>query len=161
EPARAASGSAAARTRARGFLRRGGALFRGALLRRGMRLTRERLLRRRLVRLALQRFLRGARALRRGLLAGVLQRALRALSRLLGGLAFFRRRQFHAGATRLLQSDGDRLFRAPRAVLAFADVLDLLAHELAGLRGRRLALALVLSRPADGFFLRHGGSPRH
>src|SRR5439155_4363171 len=40
----------------------------------------------------------------------------------------------------------------------FADVVHLLADELAGLRGRRFPFALVLTRSFDGFFLGHDGS---
>src|SRR5262245_38157869 len=51
--------------------------------------------------------------------------------------------QLHTGAPRLRQPDCDRLLRRTRAVLAFADVMDLFAHELAGLRRGRLALPFV------------------
>jgi hypothetical protein len=40
-------------------------------------------------------------------------------------------------------------------VLAFADVVDLLAHELASLRAWRLSLALVAARSLNGLFFRH------
>ena len=56
-----------------------------------------------------------------------------------------RRREFHAGAARLGEPDGDGLLRGARAVLALAHVVNLLAHELSRLRGRRLALGLVLA----------------
>src|SRR5687767_10633518 len=51
-------------------------------------------------------------------------------------------RQLHARLPRLRQTDRDRLLRRPRAVLAFTNVMDLLAHELARLRAGRLALTL-------------------
>ena len=41
---------------------------------------------------------------------------------------------------------GDGLLRRVRSVLAFADVLHLLAHGLAGLYGRRVAFELVFLR---------------
>src|SRR6202035_1070432 len=47
----------------------------------------------------------------------------------------------------------------PRAVLPFADVVNLLADELARLRAGRLPLALVLPGTLDRLFLRHGESP--
>jgi hypothetical protein len=40
-------------------------------------------------------------------------------------------------------------------VLAFADVVDFLAYELSGLRGRRLALPLRAPSSGYGRFLRH------
>jgi hypothetical protein len=40
-------------------------------------------------------------------------------------------------------------------MLAFADMVDLLPHEFAGLRGRRLACPFVSPRSLDGRFLRH------
>src|SRR5262249_32188515 len=44
-----------------------------------------------------------------------------------------------------------------RTVLALAHVLDFLAHELASLSRWRLALALVLPCPFQGFSIRHVG----
>ena len=40
-------------------------------------------------------------------------------------------------------------------MLALADMVDLLTNEFAGLRGRRLAGALVRARPLERGFLRH------
>jgi len=62
-----------------------------------------------------------------------------------------------AGAARLGQADGDGLLGRPGAVLAFADVLDLLVYEGAGLRRWRLPLALGLAGFLDGPLFRHVG----
>src|SRR5207302_9950272 len=70
-------------------------------------------------------------------------------------LAFLGRRQVDARTARLRQADRDRLRGRAGAMLALADVLDLLAHELAGLRAGRLALALVALRAFDGFLFGH------
>jgi hypothetical protein len=51
-----------------------------------------------------------------------------------------RGREFHAGASGLGQADGNRLFRRSRAVLAFANMVNFLAHELTSLRRRPLSL---------------------
>ena len=64
--------------------------------------------------------------------------ALRALACLLGYLALLGRRQVHACASCLRQSDRDRLPGRSRAVLALADVMNLLADEFSSLCGRRL-----------------------
>jgi hypothetical protein len=65
-------------------------------------------------------------------------------------LLAFRWRQFHAGATRFRQPDGDRLLWRTRAVFALADVFYFFAHEFTGLRRWRLAFAFVFARPFDG-----------
>src|SRR3972149_1336586 len=65
-----------------------------------------------------------------------------------------RRRQLHAGAARLRQADRDGLLRGPGAVLAFANVVHLFTHELAGFCRWRLALALVAAGPLQGVSLR-------
>src|SRR5438552_516690 len=44
-------------------------------------------------------------------------------------------------------------------MLSFADVVDLLAHELTRLGARRLAFALVLRGSSEGFFLGHHAPP--
>ena len=62
-----------------------------------------------------------------------------------------RRPELHAGAPRLRKADRDGLLRRARAVLAFADVMDLFADELARLRARRLPGPLVL--PGSSGFL--------
>jgi hypothetical protein len=49
------------------------------------------------------------------------------------------------------------LLGGSRTVLAFANVVDFLAHELTGLRARRLSGPLVLSGARDGSFLGHRG----
>src|SRR5438046_10526552 len=65
------------------------------------------------------------------------------------------RRHAHAGTARLRESDRDRLFGRPGAVLAFADVVELFTHELAGLRAGRLPLAAVAARALQRLLLRH------
>src|SRR2546425_2721113 len=65
------------------------------------------------------------------------------------GVSLRRRLQLHPGPPCLGQRDGDRLLHRPGTVLALADVLDLLADELAGLSGRGLPLALRLAGPLD------------
>ena len=68
-------------------------------------------------------------------------------------------RELHSGAARLRQADGNGLLRRPRAVLALANVVHLFAHELAGLRRRRLSLARILVRALDRFSFRHPSPP--
>jgi len=65
------------------------------------------------------------------------------------------RRQRDAGATRLRQSDRNRLPGRTRTVFAFADVMDFFAHELSRLGARRFALAGVSTRAFNGHFLWH------
>src|SRR5205823_1906652 len=88
------------------------------------------------------------------------RRLLRAAgrARLLGARALRRRalpRQLHARLARLREADGDRLLGRPRAVLPLTDMVHLLAHELARLRARRLALARVLARASRRLSVRH------
>src|SRR5262249_48609451 len=101
------------------------------------------------------RFLRAARRLALSLpgFVGVLRGPARGL------LARARRREIDAGTPRLRQADGDRLPGVACAMLAAADLLDLLAHELAGLRARRFSFPLVLAGPFDGSFVRHDDCP--
>src|SRR5207244_2940068 len=74
-------------------------------------------------------------------------------------LALLRRRQIDTGAPCLRQTDGDGLLGRTRSMLAFADVMHLLAHKLAGLCCRCLPLALVLARPLHCLLLWHGFPP--
>src|SRR6266571_3363547 len=60
---------------------------------------------------------------------------------------------------RLGQANGDRLLGRSGAVLAAANVLDLFAHELAGLGLGRLSFPPGLMGPGDGSLFRHDGSP--
>jgi hypothetical protein len=78
-----------------------------------------------------------------------------------GGGAFLGRRfsagrrpwQLDAGPSCLRETDGDRLFRRARAMLALADVKDLLADELAGLgRGRLSGTLRLTSSSGCGLF---------
>jgi len=50
-----------------------------------------------------------------------------------GWAATFRRRKRYSAAARFGEADGDRLLRRARTVLALADVMYLLANELARL----------------------------
>src|SRR6188474_1313767 len=63
--------------------------------------------------------------------------------------------QLDAGPARLRQPDRDRLLRRSRAVLALADMMDLFADELAGLRGRCFPLTFVAPRAFQRFLLWH------
>ena len=99
----------------------------------------------------------GSRALRRSFLP---RRAL-SLSNVPLGLScwcrcstFSRRRQANSSPPRLRQTDRDGLLGRPRAVLAFADVVHLLLHELAGLRAGRFSLRSVFASSFQGLFLR-------
>jgi hypothetical protein len=65
------------------------------------------------------------------------------------------RGKLHAGASRLAEPDGDRLLRGSRSVLAFADVVHLLANELASPARGALSLAPRLSRALDRLLFRH------
>src|SRR5262249_23070150 len=56
-----------------------------------------------------------------------------ALARAFAGAPLLRRRQVDAGAARLRQTDGNRLLGVACSVLALANLVDLGAHELAGL----------------------------
>jgi hypothetical protein len=68
---------------------------------------------------------------------------------------FRRRRKLHTCAPSLRQSDGDGLFRRPRAVLPFTNVIDLFTNKFARLRRRSLPFRLVFSCAPQSFFLRH------
>src|SRR5262249_38946915 len=61
----------------------------------------------------------------------------------------------HPRAPRLREADRNGLFRGPRSVLAFADVMDLFAYELARLRRWRLPCVLGRTRPLDRLLLGH------
>src|SRR5204862_4530941 len=66
----------------------------------------------------------------------------------------------HAGAAGLGKADGDRLLGRARAVLAFPDVLELLANELARDGARGLAGAGFSPRALERAFFGHGVSFR-
>ncbi len=157
-PVRAfASGS----LRRHGLLRGGRTLRRRALTGGGARLSREGLVRSRRVRLALERGFDGAATLRRrrARLASPLPRRVVTRGRLTGAHRRpprLRRGERHARPPRLRQSDRDRLLRRARAVLALANVIHLLAHELAGRRRRRLARREVLLRLVHRLLGWHG-----
>jgi len=74
----------------------------------------------------------------------------------MGSPPLFRgRRQIDPCLARLREPYRYRLSGRTRAVLALAHVVYLLANELAGLRGRGLALPGFALRAPDGRFLRH------
>jgi hypothetical protein len=58
-------------------------------------------------------------------------------------------------ASSLRQPDRDRLFGRSRSVLAFPDMVHLLAHEFTRLRGGGFARALVATRSFERFFFWH------
>src|SRR5262245_34258281 len=126
-------------------------------------MTRERLVRGRAPGLAREDLRHGARDARptpgRALVLARLISIFGAFPCALLDLAFLRRLEAHAGAPRLGEADGNGLLGRAGAVLAAADLVDLLAHEFACLRRRRLALALVLPGPFDRSLLRHRHSP--
>src|SRR5690348_8492550 len=99
------------------------------------------------------------RAARGHLLRPALARAhgpLGAAPRLRLRRALLRRGERHARAARLGQPDRDRLLRALRTVLAFADVVHLLADEFSRLRARRLAFPAILRGALQRGLLWHG-----
>jgi hypothetical protein len=79
----------------------------------------------------------------------------RTLTRAGLGLAAPRRRQAYAGTPGLGKADGNGLLGRARTVCAAADLANLLVHELAGLRRRRLSRALRFAGLLDGSLLRH------
>jgi hypothetical protein len=83
-----------------------------------------------------------------------------ALSSALGRLTFGRRRKIDAGLTGFRQADCNCLFGRPRTVLTFANVMNFLAHELAGLRRWALPGSLIRTRAVNGALRRHIVSPQ-
>jgi hypothetical protein len=83
--------------------------------------------------------------------------ALRFPTSLRGRRPFLGRTKPDSGPAGFGQTDRDRLFGRARAVLATTDVMDLLAHELAGLGRSGLALASIAASAFDGGFLGHVG----
>jgi hypothetical protein len=67
----------------------------------------------------------------------------------------FRSPELHAGSTRLVEANRNRLLGRGCAMFSFSDVVHLFAHELSGLSTRRLALPLVATRTFQSFLLRH------
>src|SRR5262249_35593204 len=88
-----------------------------------------------------------------------LELPFRAPAGALRGTPALGRPELHAGPACLRQPDRDRLLGRPSAVLALADVVHLLANELACLRGRCLTLAPISLGALDGFLLRHDAPP--
>jgi hypothetical protein len=118
------------------------------------RLFRECLAGRGTTRLSLERPQRSTRPLRgwfssRRALPGAV-RARRALPCACRCLALARWFQFDAGSPGLREADCDRLFRRSSTMLALADVLHLLAHELACLGCRGFPLPFGFSRTLHG-----------
>src|SRR3954470_7927287 len=77
---------------------------------------------------------------------------LRALPRFRRRCAFARRLQINARASCLREPDRNGLLRRARAMLAFADMVDLLANELACLRAGSFAFASIATRPLQRSF---------
>src|SRR5262245_15831505 len=125
--------------RAGGFLGNVVPLLGGALPCLRFSLLRERGGRGSLVTFPLQGMLDGSRSFRVRLVTGATLAgtigALGTAPRPFGGLAFGRRRQFHAGAAGLGKSNGHCLLRRARPVLARANVLHLLLDEFPRLHG--------------------------
>src|SRR5262245_50334536 len=84
-----------------------------------------------------------------------LERALGGLASALRSLASGGRFEWNARAPRFREPDRDRLLGRFRAVLALADVVHLLSHELASRRRGPLALAEVFHRALHRLSLRH------
>src|SRR4051794_20431831 len=103
--------------------------------------------------LAAKRACRGAAALFRDVPA----MDVRSARPLLRALAFAGERD--AGAARLRQSDGDRLLRAACAMLALADLVELLAYEFARHGAGGLSLPRLAAGAFQCAFFRHGGTP--
>src|SRR3569832_1919587 len=98
--------------------------------------------------------LRRTVAMRRAERDSVLCQRLPCGAFLLGRFPF--RRHVDPSTPSKRKTDGYRLLGGPCAVLAFAHMLDLFAHEFTGLCGRRLSFPLFLAGTFDGFLLRHG-----
>src|SRR5262249_23929267 len=79
-------------------------------------------------------------------------------ARLRGCPTLFWSRQFHAGATGLGKTDGDRMLGRTGTVLAFTDVFHLFPDEFTGLHAGRLAFALVLRGTLQRLFVWHRSS---
>src|ERR671931_891893 len=77
----------------------------------------------------------------------------------LGGAPLSRCSQLYSRAPRLGEPNGDGLLRRSRTVLPFANVVHLLAHELACLRRRRFPFPRIFMRPFDRFAVRHDSLP--
>jgi hypothetical protein len=83
-----------------------------------------------------------------------------ALSSALGRLTLGRRGKIDTGLPRLRQADCNSLFGRSCAVLTFANVMDFLTHELAGLRGWTLPGSLVCTRALNSTLRRHVFLPK-
>jgi hypothetical protein len=157
-------------TAARGFLgasrlaRRRRSLGGAPLARHGACLLRKRCGRRRRLALALERSAgchpstHGGRAARR-LSVTTLGGALSPSPRLVGASTALWWWKIDSGASCFRKADCDCLLRRPRAVLAFADVVNFFADELSCLGRRRLALSLCPLNLVAYLFLRHFTPP--
>jgi hypothetical protein len=74
---------------------------------------------------------------------------------LLAGAPTGRRRQLDTGTPSLRKPDGNGLFRGPCPVLAFTDVMKLLAHEFTGLGRGGFAFPFIFAGPFDGTLIWH------
>src|SRR5262245_47460574 len=79
-------------------------------------------------------------------------RSRRTLASSFAGLSFLGWRQLDSGPSRLGEPDGDGLLRGSCPVFALADMVHLLANELAGLRRRRLPFLPILFCTFECFF---------
>src|SRR5882672_1697433 len=146
------------RPRPGGLSRSGGPRGRTAPFRRRVRLPRQRAMRRRTAPFALQRRAHRPASLRRwppprrpAMAALIVQFCFVFQFR----RALFWRWQLDSRPPRLGKPNGDRLLGRSCPVFPFANVVHLLADELAGLRRRRFPLLLILACPLQCFFFRH------
>ena len=139
----------------------GRTIGRAAVAGRGARMLRECLVRRSGMSLPLECVLRCPRAFGRRLSLGGLALSaapspFRAAACAFRRFAFGGRRQVNARASRLRKAYGNRLLRRAGAMFPFANMVDLLADKLAGLRRSRFALTFVASGPSNCVLVWHG-----
>src|SRR5262249_16172376 len=128
-------------------------------VRRSSRLPAEGAFRRGAMWLSLQGASDRARSPWRGALSPTGTRPARVLRALPGPRApAFGRGKLHPRPPPPREPAGNRLVGRRRAVLAFANVMDLFTHELAGLCRRRLARSPVAPRAPQRFLFWHGFS---
>lgn len=116
-------------------------------------------MRSRAARFALQSLYRRARTVRRNLSPALpfAIRTGRAPASLFGSLTLRWRRQFNSGSPGLGKADGNRLFRRPRTMFSFTNMVYLLPHKFTGLSAGRFSLPRIPSRALNGFSFGHGG----
>lgn len=153
--ANASSNVSASAPRSRCFLRGRRSAGRSSLGCRTAALARQRRLRYGAARLALERARGGARTRPRRRVGSLSCRRILFRLAACGWRRRFLHRRFYARPTRFGQSDRDRLFGRARAVLALADVIDLLPHKFPGLRARRFSRAAILCNAFESGFIGH------